>query len=167
MKKLIDEKQLREIVIQPTLTAMGAGMYSKSVEDLLVGTCAIESRGGTYVRQIEGPAMGIFQMEPATHEDIWRKWLSSYPGMLTKFMRFCLLPVSKPPPEMMIYHLGYACGMARILYARTRKDIPNTLEGHARFYKEHWNTELGKSTEKEYIDAYQSYTRSTGKSKGK
>jgi hypothetical protein len=135
------------------------GLYSLTAEDLMVGTCAIESRCGTYVRQIHGPALGIWQMEPATHEDIWKKWLSSYPGLLTKFMRFCLIPVNKPPAELMIYHLGYACGMARILYYRSREDIPNDLEGQAKLYKKVYNTNLGSATVEGYIDCYQEYTK--------
>jgi hypothetical protein len=154
---LIDEKQMRECIIQPTLMAMG--LYSLSAENLMVGTCVIESRAGTFVRQHKGPALGIWQMEPSTHEDIWRKWLNSYPGLLTKFMRFCLLPINKPPAELMIYHLAYACGMARILYYRSKRDIPTDIEGQAKLYKEVWNTSAGASTVEEYVDCYQEYTK--------
>ncbi len=88
----------------------------------------------------------------------------NYPGMLTKFMRFCLIPVNKPPAELMIYHSAYACGMARILYSRSRKDIPATLEGQAAYWKEHYNTSSGSGTVEEYIKAYERYT---AKPKGK
>ena len=43
------------------------------------GTAAVESRMGTYLRQIGGPALGIWQVEPATHLDCWDNWLDYRP----------------------------------------------------------------------------------------
>ena len=62
---MIDNKQLRELIIGPSLDALQ--MYSKEAEEILVFTCASESLGGTYLKQVKGPALGIYQMEPATY----------------------------------------------------------------------------------------------------
>lgn len=64
---------LRDLIIRPTLVEMGH--YSPAAEALLLGTAAHESHGGRYLSQIRGPARGIYQMEPATHDDLWRHYL--------------------------------------------------------------------------------------------
>ena len=52
-----------------------------AAERLVVGTLMTES-GGRHLDQITGPkdvtlgtAYGVFQIEPATHEDLWESWL--------------------------------------------------------------------------------------------
>ncbi|WP_157098735.1 hypothetical protein [Novosphingobium rosa] len=48
------------------------GMYSAAASDLLLGTAVHESGGFRWNRQLgNGPARGYFQMEVATHNDIW------------------------------------------------------------------------------------------------
>ena len=42
----------------------------QSAIDLLLGTAAQESAFGTYLRQVNGPALGAFQMEPATFKSV-------------------------------------------------------------------------------------------------
>jgi hypothetical protein len=56
--------QFRELLIRPVLDSLQ--MYSKDAEELLVFTCAAESNGGTYLHQVKGPALGIYQCEPST-----------------------------------------------------------------------------------------------------
>jgi len=148
---MIDQQQLRQIVIKPTLEALS--LYSQEAEDLMLGTCAIESRGGTYLKQLNGPALGIFQMEPRTHDDLWTSYLPNNPAVCNKMMRFCLL-FNKPKAEVMVYHLTYACAMARILYARHKEPVPKRLEDQAEYYCKFYNSNLGKSTAEEYIAAY-------------
>lgn len=53
-------------VVRPVLRVMSA--WSQPAEDLVMGTAAQESRL-TYLRQLGGgPALGLWQMEPATHD---------------------------------------------------------------------------------------------------
>ncbi|HQO65941.1 MAG TPA: two-component regulator propeller domain-containing protein, partial [Spirochaetales bacterium] len=66
---------LRDLIIRPTLVDMGH--YSPEAEALLLGIAAQEARGGRYLAQLRGPARGIYQMEPATHDDLWRHFLPS------------------------------------------------------------------------------------------
>ena len=65
--------QLRELIITPALSKLQ--LYSKDAEELLIFTCAVESDGGTYLKQIKGPALGIYQMEPRTYNDIWQNYM--------------------------------------------------------------------------------------------
>ena len=68
-------QQFRNLIIEPTLEAIG--MNSTSAVELLLGTMATESWAGTYIKQIKnGPALGVYQMEPATHDDIVINYLN-------------------------------------------------------------------------------------------
>ena len=51
------------------------GLYSVEAVYLLLGTCAVESNFGTYLKQKNGPALGVFQIEPSTLIDIWENYL--------------------------------------------------------------------------------------------
>lgn len=118
-----------------------------------MGTCALESDGGSFLVEENGPALGIFQMEPKTHDDLWRTFLPVNPKLTHDMIQICRMAI-KPTADMMVYHLFYATAMARVFYARIKEPIPTNLESQAAYYKEHWNTKAGKSTIQEYIDCY-------------
>jgi len=64
----------RRDVIAPVLQK--SGLDSEAAEELLLGTAVQESLNFKYRRQMGGgPARGYFQMEPATHDDIWDNYL--------------------------------------------------------------------------------------------
>ena len=70
----LDTKQLRTRIVRPTLQVIG--LWSPSAENLVMGTAMQESRC-TYLKQLgKGPAIGIFQMEPMTFQDIYDNFLS-------------------------------------------------------------------------------------------
>ena len=70
----MDAQQLHDYIIKPTLEYMdslGGNYNTKESRFLKLGTGAIESNCGEFIKQINGPALGIWQMEPKTHDDIW------------------------------------------------------------------------------------------------
>ena len=70
-------------IIRPVLKKMGR--WSKAAEELLLLTCAQESHGAEYLHQINGLALGIYQMEPRTHDDNWENYLAyHYDGLAEK-----------------------------------------------------------------------------------
>lgn len=64
-----DPPQFRSL-INRTLKRMD--MFSKDATELLMLTSAHESHLGRYIRQVRGPALGVFQVEPLTHNDHFR-----------------------------------------------------------------------------------------------
>ena len=79
---MIDVKQFRANIIEPALTVLE--LDSVAAQELLLGTAVQESRI-TYLRQLgNGPALGLFQMEPATHNDIWDNFLEYKPELAKK-----------------------------------------------------------------------------------
>lgn len=157
---MLDETQLREAIIRPALEKIK--LYSKDAEELLVATLAHESKGGTYLVQINGPALGIYQMEPFTHDDVWRTFLSKDAQLAYYILSGCRY-LQKPDANEMINNLFYATMMARAMYRRVKEPLPNytDIEGIAKYWKKHYNTEKGSGTIQEFIESYNKYTGNT------
>jgi hypothetical protein len=156
---MIDIKQLRELIIKPSLDKLQ--MYSTDAEELLVFTCACESLGGTYLKQIKGPALGIYQMEPNTYTDIWQNYIKNQ-GHLVNMLALNFNVTSMPLPERMIYDLQYATAMARLHYRRVKAPIPDhkNIDAVWEYYKKYYNTPLGKAEKEQSIKHYQKYLKS-------
>jgi hypothetical protein len=62
----VSASQFRSIVIDPALAAPEPGgiPVSQTAADLLVATAAVETSLGTYLKQINGSARRVFQVEP-------------------------------------------------------------------------------------------------------
>lgn len=151
-----DKKQFRDL-IQRTLKDLN--MYSESAVNLLLGTAAQESKFGTYLRQIKGPALGVFQMEPNTELDIWNNYLSyraEIAGAIGSMTgKLC------PSSIALEANLAYQIAMARTHYRRVPQALPDAddIEGLARYWKLHYNTHLGAGTEKEFIRNYAKFVK--------
>ena len=152
----INSKQLREEIIRPALITLG--LYSESAENLLFGTCAHESHLGTYIKQVKGPALGIYQMEPRTYDDIWNNYLTGR-TMRDQILSACLYDI-KPPAEHLAFNMRLATIMCRLHYLRKPGALPaaNDLEGLANYWKEHYNTRLGKGTPAQFIEDYKRFS---------
>ncbi len=151
--------QLRELIIKPALENLV--MLSDDAVELLVFTCAVESGGGTFLKQLKGSALGIYQMEPDTYNDLWFNYIQKKPSIMLKLVTN--FEVSRMPDEYrLIYDLRYATAMARIHYARVPQLLPSKEDCFAlwQYYKAHYNTSLGSALEKDSIDKYQSFINS-------
>lgn len=139
----IDPSQLRELIVRPTLEQLG--LYSHSAASLVLGTAMHESHL-MYLKQLgRGPALGLWQMEPSTHDDIWANFLKYRTDLAQRLQYIAGDP--KPSPTHVIGNLWYACAMARIQYRRVSAPLPvNSPEPLAAFWKQHYNTVLGAGT---------------------
>ena len=146
--------QLREYVIRPALD--GLGKWSPQAENLLLLTAAAESSLGTYVRQRgRGPALGIYQMEPSTHDDIWENWLRYKPDMADRILDTCGISRDECRAERLVWDLRYATCMTRCHYLRVRHTIPGPQNwpALAEYWKDHYNTRLGAGTPEKALAA--------------
>jgi hypothetical protein len=158
----ISAKHLHRQVIAPALMALG--LWSPEAENLVLGTACQESACGTYLAQNGGPALGIFQMEPATHADIWENYLahdSRLSNFLLKSSGIAGFGVP-PPPQIMTWNLRYAAAMCRIHYRRVKAALPaaSDIQGQAEYWKAHYNTPLGRGTVQEYLQNWHRYSAS-------
>ena len=154
-----EAKQIRQYIIEPTLRAMG--LWSQDAEDLLIGTAAHESNGFKAIHQYGlGPALSLYQIEPATHDDLW---LNTLPGLRNKIpkaitalegmvaKRYAL----QPPAEYMLSSTEYATAICRLLYYRVPAVLPDTVEGKADYWKRYYNTAEWAGEARHFADLYQ------------
>ncbi len=155
-----EANRFMERLIRPTLAAMGYG--SAAAERLLLGTALAES--GLKLRQQlgGGPALGLFQMAPATHDDLWRTYLATRTPLAAAVRSF--IPASAagsrdtPPPAALLKdNDAYACAMARCLYLRVPAPLPpaNDTGQLAAYWKTHYNTPAGAGTVEHFAQAWQ------------
>lgn len=147
-------RQFQHELIRPTLQKMGYG--SLAAEQLLLGTALAES-SLTARRQFgNGPARGLFQMEPATHDDLWASYLKLRPQLGAAVRLF--IGRAEPSAELLEFNDAYACAMARALYLRVPKALPaeGDLPGQAAYWKQHYNTPGGRGTIEHYLAASRS-----------
>lgn len=104
----------RSTIIKPVLAKMGLG--GDAAEELLLGTAVQESMNFRHRKQIGGgPAVGYYQMEPATHDDIWNNFLKYRKKLANDVSAFLASPNVNKHSELESND-KYATAMARIHY---------------------------------------------------
>lgn len=165
----MDSKQFKTQVVIPSIVDLSQvlpGCVSGSAINLLLGTVAQESDMGEFIIQINNEmkekdkAVGVYQMERPTHKDIWENFIYFRPP-LHNFM-ILLLPMKYsgvPNSDQLMYDMRYATMMARIHYWRVEAALPeqNDVDGMSHYWKDHFNTEDGKGTPEQYVNAWNKY----------
>lgn len=161
---MINKNQFRDLVVKPALEFLDPEIpYSEHAVELLMMTAAHESKLGTYLKQVGGPALGVFQMEPATENDIWENFLE-YKHDLSNRVEALTCDLMETPSSELITNLMYATAMARVHYFRDSEPLPSgslsdkkTILELAEYAKRVYNTEAGKATAQKYYDDYMRY----------
>lgn len=149
---MLDNAQFRALIVRPTLEIIG--LYSQEAEDLLVMTMAHESKGGTYIKQKGGPALGIYQMEHRTFEDIYSRILKKSPLMCESISLACGMNATRlDDHEDLVGNLYFATAIARIYYTQFNEPIPKDINSLSLYAKKFWNR-TGKATPEQYLRAY-------------
>ena len=163
---MINEKQFRELIIQAPLKAIG--LYSEESEALLLSICAQESNGGYYLKQTtegENAALGPYQMQEATYNDIWENTLSKpeHSDLKLRILTACRYPLI-PRADVMVYNLWYATIMARVFWLHVKESMPPCPDSSGTgldklwlLYKKYWNTAAGKATKEEFVAHYNQF----------
>lgn len=156
---MINAVQLREHIVRPTLQAMC--LHSDAAENLVMGTAATESKLGTWIVQSGGgPALGIYQCEPATHIDLWQSWLRYRPE-IANWLHDCVgngwwdETADRPRHGALVSDLRYATAICRLCYRRVSEPLPEADDWAAlgRYWKRHYNTSRGKGTVEHWMGA--------------
>jgi len=156
---MIDPQYLRDIV---RISLVPLKLWSQDAEELLLMTAAHESHMGKYTRQIKGPALGIYQMEPGTLNDNYKNYLN-YPAQ--KKIRDKILNVSGvngADRGHLQFNPIYSTIHARIKYRRSPAPLPNASDpwALAEYAKDIFNTRRGKATPADYYNAYREFVLS-------
>ena len=151
---MLNPREVLDHIIRPTIGHMGHG--GANAENLILGTALVES-GLRHLVQIGGPALGIFQMEPATFRD-HQEWLDARPDWRLSEQIEVVTGVDPQgaEPDDLIFNLRLACAFARVHYLRRPGALPDSPEGQADYWKRHYNTHLGRGTVDHYMRAWNS-----------
>jgi hypothetical protein len=151
----IDTRHLRDLISE---VLVRIGLYSIEARELLMLTSAQESHCGEWIHQLgSGPALGIFQMEPATLHDLYENYLKYHQDLEATLDGFTALGMGR---ELNLKaNLPFQIVSARFQYLRKPGGIPryDDIWGLAGYYKQHWNTEKGDATPEEAVRNYKLY----------
>jgi hypothetical protein len=133
---MLNVGQFRRLVVRPVLTHLA--LWSMGAENLLLGT-AIQESGLRLLRQrSDGPARGIYQIDPATDDEVHAGFLAERPALTAKVA--ALLAPLPLRAEQLACNLAYATAMARIIYLRCAEPLPaaDDIAGLGRYWKQHF-----------------------------
>ncbi len=127
-------------------------MPSEDAASMIFATGMAET-GYRVLKQIKGPALGFFQMEPATCKDMWKNYIAYRPHYKSKLlalgfdendMDFCITS-----------NIALQIAFCRLHYRRVPSALPKAgdIEGQAKYWKNHYNSALGKGTHEHFIQA--------------
>ena len=160
----MNAQQLHDYIVKPTLEYMGGNYNTVEARFLLLCTAAIESECGHYIKQIGGPALGIWQMEPATHDDICHNCDAmnnvNFENSIERFTDDIIWCSDCNNYNSLMVSPMYACAMARLKYSMDSKALPAynggtdlDIDMFYRYYKRVYNTGLGASTFDKWLSA--------------
>lgn len=131
--------------VYETLVDIGLPQIAHA-QELIIMIAAHESLFGKYSKQVNGPALGWIQMEPATHEHIWDN--------CTKIQLYADKAGLKKDLDALLTDPRYNAFMARMRMKMDPMPLPQTVADMAAWCKKYWNTEAGKATVEDYRDRY-------------
>ncbi len=126
-------------------------------EQLLLAT-AIQESHLIHRKQIGGPALSYFQIEPKTHGDIWDNFLKDRPQLYRKITQLMSQPTANKIKELE-NNDKYATAIARIHYLRIPAPLPqfNDIPKMAAYWKKYYNTAIGKGREVDFINNWKKF----------
>ena len=148
-------------VIEPVLCHLTEIPYSQAAAQLLLGTALTESLQLKHRRQIGGPALSYFQIEPNTHNDIRNNYLKYHPNLAAQVNTLLTSPTANKLYELEMND-NYAAGMARVHYRRQPIALPafGIIQAMANYWKQWYNTPLGAGKPQKFINHWNRATKS-------
>ena len=161
---MIPPAQFLEHVIRPTLDHLAVAeprLGGRAAEQLMLGTAISESNINALVQHGGGPALSMFQIEPATFHDIYDR----YVGMRLS-AQLCLaindlrLP-ALTPREQLPGNPFFACAIARMKYWMAPQPLPDAddIDALGRYWKTHYNTLGGQGTASHWAYLYRKHVK--------
>ena len=132
------------------------GEVETNKHNLLLATAITESNL-KYRKQINGPALSYFQIEECVALDIIK--YAKRKRLFSKILK--ISHINKITEKNIAYHLEtndiFSCAIARLIYKRVPKPVPDTLVDCAEYWKKYYNTAKGKGTVEKYVKSWKSF----------
>ena len=152
-RKSLSAQELVTEVIEPVLYRLREIPFEIGAPQLMLGVALHESGGLRHRTQLNGgPARGIYQMEGATHNDIWANFLRYKPELSKQVKSLSVFPNAQKAEEL-VWNDNYATAMCRVHFYRYVKQLPDEgkIAEQAAIWKKYYNTHLGKGTVEKYM----------------
>ena len=157
---LLNQKDIKS-VINDVLQKLE--LNNKGALDLVFNTGLVESKF-IYLKQIKGPARGLFQCEPWVAVDICENYLKYREDLMKKVAEICCLDwryFMKPDEGewrfILTTNLAAQIAFCRLHYRRVPKPLPRTIEEQASQWKTYYNSSKGKGTVEKFIEIVKKY----------
>ena len=151
---MLNQPQIKDL-IERILKKMG--LYSPEALDLVYKTGKVES-GYKYLRQIKGPARGLFQCEAWVAVDICKNYLHYRKDLMHKVAESAMVKLSYfvDPKEadwdfILETNIAAQIAMCRLHYRRIPKPLPSSDEGQANYWKKYYNSMAGRGTVEDFL----------------
>ena len=151
---MLNQSQVKDL-IERILKSMD--LYSSEALDLVYKTGKVES-GYKYLRQIKGPARGLFQCEAWVAVDICKNYLEYRKDLMRKVAESTMVKLSyfvDPKEEdwdfILETNVAAQIAMCRLHYRRIPKPLPSSAEGQAEYWKKYYNSIAGRGTVEDFL----------------
>lgn len=158
MSQQLLARHVLELAIRPALDALGPAYSTPAAERLVLGTAAVESGFGALRQHGLGPALGFWQMEPATARDLRDRFLAGRPQLRIGVLRFATGGMlTDIEPHELAWNLRLGAAFCRLRYVMDPRPLPDAddLQGQAETWKRTYNSYLGAGTVDHYLRAWQ------------
>lgn len=148
---MINPSQYASLVLEPALR--DTKTYSLDAMYLMMITALVESKL-VHLRQLpDGPALGLFQVEPMTYLDVVRYCAERNNELGARILEYCNLRSFPVDPNILIHNLALNALIARVKYWMRPEPIPSykDVEGQARYWKQYYNTNLGAGSVEDFV----------------
>jgi hypothetical protein len=145
----LDLSQFKSLIVRPVIHSLPLPGDPVARIELTTGIMLKES-GLIWLKQMGGgPAEGLGQMEPVTHDDLWRTFLPYRPDLRAAVMqwlpqKYAQVPI--PDTAALIGCAYYAAAMTALRFYRSPVSLPAAGDARAQCaaWKAGYNTAGGK-----------------------
>ena len=143
------EKSIKKII---KYVLKKINMDSEEARALIFATGKAES-GYRVIEQMGGPAVGFFQVEPDTIQDVWDNYVFYRPEIKTDL--YALGFDDGDMAVSVMSSIALQVAFARLQYRRVPVALPGLhgLGDQAKYWKKYYNTELGRGTVEHFLEA--------------
>lgn len=148
-------QDVRTLVIRPALQSVD--LYSKWLDSLVFGTGLCESNYSA-LKQRQGPALGFFQVEPATYADdvVYLTELNPKLGnRILKDFKWEKFPI----PNEVVWNIRFAAVMCAVHYLRHQIPVNYNALFLYQIYKKYYNSIHGASTQERCLPLFEKAIR--------
>ena len=159
---MIPPAQFLEHVIRPTLDHLAVAeprLGGRAAEQLMLGTAISESNINALVQHGGGPALSMFQIEPATFDDIYERYLRARPKFMIAVRELRVSALT--PLEQLPANPFFACAIARMKYWMAPEALPDAddIDALGAYWKRHYNTLGGQGTASHWAYLYRKHVK--------